>query len=169
MGEHERKKPVGVVGYLKSKGRLWLLVGGVVAGVLLLLLGGMGASEGATKTAEKEETAQAAAELAAYEAALETELEALCESVSGVSHVEVMVSLGSGHRVIYVTDDKGQVATTGNGSSESPIYRTLQPPTVEGVGIVCRGGQNPAVQQILTELISTTLNIPSNRVYITGK
>ena len=28
MGERERKKPVGVIGYLKGKGRLWLLVGG---------------------------------------------------------------------------------------------------------------------------------------------
>ena len=86
-----------------------------------------------------------------------------------MSQAQVMVSLGSGYRVVYVTDEKGQVATTGNGSSEAAIYRTLQPPLVEGVGIVCRGGWDPTVPQTLTELISTTLNISSNRVFITGK
>ena len=168
MGAREQKKPIGAMGYLKSKGRLWLLVGGLVAGVLLLLLGGLGGDKSAAVT-ESEEAVQSVADLTAYKATLETELESLCEAVSGVSHVQVMVTLGSGHRMDYVTDEKGQVATTGNGSGEEPIYRTLQPPVVEGVGIVCRGGRDPAVQQTLIELISTTLNIPSNRVFIAGK
>jgi stage III sporulation protein AG len=169
MEERGRKKPLGVVGYLKSRGRLWLLVVGIVAGALLLLLGGMGASESAASAVQAEETERSAAELVAYTSALEAELETLCESVSGVSHVQVMVTLGSGYRTVYVVDGKGQVVTTGNGSSEAPVCRTLQPPVVEGVGIVCRGGRDPAVQRTLTELISTALNIPSNRVYITGK
>lgn len=168
MSAGDKKRPTGVIGYLKEKGRLWLLVGGVVAGVLLLLLGGLGSKEQET-VSHTEESTESAAELTAYRTALETELEALCESVNGVSQAQVMVTLGSGHRVVYVTDEKGQVATTGNGSSEAPIYRTLQPPIVEGVGIVCRGGEIPAVQRTLTELISTTLGVPSNRVYITGK
>ena len=164
-----KKRPLGLLDYLKGRGKLWLLVGGVVAGVLLLLLGsGFGESKGAA-SAEEPAVIEDTAALEAYRTKLEGELESLCESVAGVGQAQVMVTLGSGHRVVYVTDEKGQVATTGNGSNESAIYRTLQPPTVEGVGIVCRGGKSAAVQHTLTELISTTLGIPSNRVYITGK
>ncbi len=164
-----KKRGRGLLDYVRAKGKLWLLVGGVVAGVFLLLMGnGFGERTATTATAEKS-TYENAADLAAYEKALEDELEALCESVAGVSQADVMVTLGSGCRVIYATDEKGEVETTGSGSAQQPVYRTVQPPTVEGVGVVCKGGDNPHLQRILTDLISTTLSITSNRVCITGK
>ena len=93
----------------------------------------------------------------------------MCESVAGVGQAEVMVTLGSGCRVVYVTDENGEIATTGTGSAHRAVYRTLQPPTVVGVGVVCKGGDNPHVQRALTDLISTTLGITTNRVFVTGK
>lgn len=149
--------------------RIWLLAGGVLLGVLLLLLGSStGKSEG-TSAAGQDEMGNGMAALAQYKIGLERQIETLCESVSGVSSVEVMVTLERGYRVIYTTDGSGNPATTGNGSSESALYESILPPLVDGVGIVCHGGESPAVQRQLTELVSTALGIPSNRVFITGK
>lgn len=172
MGSETQKKHAqGLFDFLRAKGKLWLLVGGVIAGVFLLLVGGgIGTESKSTSEGEGEFTIQENAEdLAAYQKRLEGELEAVCESVAGVGKVDVMVTLGSGCRVIYVTDENGEVATTGTGSAQRAVYRTLQPPTVVGVGIVCKGGDNPHVQRVLTDLVSTTLGITTNRVFVAGK
>ena len=170
MGEREKKtKRRGIPAFLRSKGRLWLLAGGVILGVLLLLMGGGVSTEGKQTDAVQQEKTETAQDLANYQKALESELEGLCEAVAGVGQADVMVTLGSSCRVIYTTEADGEVVVVGSGNSQKPLSRTLQPPTVVGVGVVCKGGQNAAVQHTLTELISTTLGIPSNRVYITGK
>ncbi len=170
MGAKQEKRGRGLFDYVRAKGKLWLLVGGVIAGVLLLLLGnGFGEQSGSGAAVTEKATLEDAADLAAYQKELEGELEAICESVAGVSQADVMVTLGSGCRVIYATDEKGEVETTGTGSAQQPVYRTVQPPTVEGVGVVCKGGNDPRVQQTLTDLISTALGITSNRVCVTGK
>ena len=166
--EKKKRRGRGLFDYVRTKGKLWLLVGCVVAGVFLLLMGN-GLGEKREETASEESPYETAADLAAYQKALESELEALCESVAGVSQADVMVTLGSGRRVVYATDHTGAVETTGTGSAKEPIYRTVQPPTVEGVGVVCKGGDNPHLQKALTDLISTTLGITTNRVCIAGK
>lgn len=169
--EMQKKRSQGLFDFLRARGKLWLLVGGVLAGVFLLLVGsGVGTENKSASTNESETALQEdAADLTAYEDKLENELEALCESVTGVGKVDVMVTLGSGCRVVYVTDGNGEIATTGTGSAQKAIYRTLQPPTVVGVGIVCKGGDNPHVQRALVDLVSTTLGITTNRVFVTGK
>lgn len=169
--ENQKKRSQGLIDFLRARGKLWLLVGGVIVGVLLLLVGGgIGTEDSNASTSESETVTQEDAEdLAAYQKRLESELEALCESVAGVGQADVMVTLGSGCRVVYVTDGDGEVTTTGTGSAQRALYRTLQPPTVVGVGVVCKGGDNAHVQRALTDLISTTLGITTNRVFVTGK
>lgn len=166
--EQWRKKSRGFFTFIKAKGRLWLLLGGAVLGVLLLLLGGTG-ERGEGEVVSTETSKERVGEIAAYEAKLEKELEAICEAVAGVGECEVMVTLAGGYTVQYASDGDGNPATVGTGSSEEAIFRTMLPPAVSGVGIVCRGGNLPSVRQTLTDLVSTTLGISSNRVYITGK
>ena len=68
-----KKKSRGAMDFLKSRGRAWLLVGGVVLVALLLLLGsGWGSKESAT---EPETAAQRSEELETYCDALEKRLE----------------------------------------------------------------------------------------------
>ena len=168
--EKGAKRSEGLWGFLKKKGngRLLLLVGGVLLGILLLLLGG-GAFEKTSQVEAEADALEDAEDLSAYQAKIEKDLEDLCDAVAGVSSVEVMVTLGSGRRIVYATDGEGDVITVGSGSSQQALYRTVQPPTVVGVGVVCKGGNDPHVQNRLTDLISTALGITSNRVYVTGK
>ena len=166
MGE-EKKKSRGFFTFIKAKGRLWLLMGGGLLGICLLLFGGFGGEE--KVTAEIDEISARVAELDAYEARLEKELEALCESVAGVSDAEIMVSFSGGYAVRYTEDGDKNPVSVGSGSSEEALFDSLRPPAVAGVGIVCRGGSRAQVQSELTELVSTALGIPANRVYVTGK
>lgn len=160
-------KSRGFLFFVKEKGRLWLLVGGALLGVVLLLFGGFHADGGEAEAADTVEAR--VAELSAYEAQLEKEIKALCEAVSGVGDTDVMVSFEGGYSVCYVGEGENGPATVGAGSSEQAIFRRVSPPAVRGVGIVCRGGNRPDVQERLTELVSTALGISSSRVYITGK
>ncbi len=166
MGE-EKKKSHGFFTFVRAKGRLWLLVGGALLGVLLLLFGGLGES-----TPTEEETdplAAQVAELEAYEARLEKEVKAICEAVSGVGDCEILLTFENGYAVRYTENGEGDPVTVGSGSNEEALFDTLLPPAVAGVGIVCRGGNDARTVQTLTELVSTALGIPASRVYITGK
>ena len=159
-----KKKLTPFGGVLAKKGKYILLAALALLGVLLLLFGG-----------GKEETATASgahttlAELESYRTALENEIKTLCDAVSGVGSVEVMVTLSHGSRAVYATDKNGQPVTVGSGSAKQPLLESIQPPAISGVGIVCRGGDNPAVQQQLIELLSTTLGISAARVFVAGK
>ena len=151
--------------FLKKKGRLWLLLGGALAGIALLLLGNAYSTQESAQTPPT--LSESAETLAGYEQVLEKEIKALCTEVKGVGQVDVMVHLESGTRVVYTTDAGGDPATVGNG--KEPLYATLLSPRVAGVAIVCRGGADPAIQKQLTDLVSTALNISAARVCVAGK
>lgn len=158
----------GFFSFLKGRRRLWLLLGGGVLGILLLLLG----AAGGTQKSEVESTeplGSRVSELAAYQASLEKEIERLCEAVAGVSDCTVKVTLSRGYTVSYTEDGDKNPVTVGSGSSEQALFESLSPPVVAGVGVVCRGGQNPTTEQLLVELVSTALGISSARVCVTGK
>lgn len=160
-------KSRGFLSFVKEKGRLWLLLGGALLGVLLLFCGGFESEKDTGDTLDTVELR--VAELSAYEARLEKEIKVLCEAVCGVGDTDVMITFEGGYSVSYVNEGEKGLATVGAGSSEQAIFRRVSPPAVRGVGIVCRGGSRADVQQRLTELVSTALGIPSSYVYITGK
>lgn len=165
--EQRKKAPAGLLGFLRARGRIWLLLGGVLAGIFLILAGGMLETSESSRTATlyKEDLQ----ELVSYETQLEKEIAKLCGEVAGVGQVEVMLHLQGGTRVLYATDQQGKPASVGSGSTEEALYSTLLLPEIAGVAIVCRGGDSPHIQKTLTDLVSTALGIPANRVAVTGK
>ncbi len=163
----QKKGRQGLLAFFGARGRLWILLGGVIAGIFLILLGSAVGGENDTEQGTlSHEDLEA---LLSYETRLEKEIAALCGEVAGVSHVEVLVHLSGGTRVIYATDATGKPVSVGSGSEKEALQATVRMPEIAGVGIVCRGGSDPAVQQKLTDLISTALGIPTSRVAITGK
>ena len=162
----EKGKKHGVLDYLREHGKLLLLAGGAAVGILFLLFGGFSKQ---TQTASADDTAERIETLEAYRADLERKLELLCEAVDGVSDVRVLVTFSGGYAAHYATDSGGRTVTVGSGSGETALLSYLSPPAVAGVGIVCRGGSDPTVQQTLIELVSSALGVSRNRVYITGR
>ena len=172
MESKKKEAPIkgrGLFAVIRARGRTVLLLCGALLGLLLLLFGGGTDRKSTASDDEADVLATGSERLACYESALERELEALCEAVSGVSDATVMVSFESGYSVHYEKDGDGDPTVVGSGSYAEALYDTVKPPTVAGVGIVCRGGNDPVPCRTLTELVSTTLGIPSSRVFITGK
>ena len=94
-----------------------------------------------------------------YRAEAEDKLRALLNSVSGVSGARVIITFSDGVRYEY-----GE----GGYSRSSPPVVEEKPPRVGGVAIVCEGGDNPAVQKKVIDLVCALYGIPSSRVSVSG-
>lgn len=86
------------------------------------------------------------------ETALSTEerLAALCNSVKGVSDAEVMIT--------YETT-----------ATETFLGRTDTGQSILGVAVVCNGGDDPAIQVVLHELIRSLFSLPSTKISVSGR
>ena len=142
------KEKLGALGGAKG---LIYIAAALAAGLLCLFLsrgedGGQGTS--AVETAEVD-----------YRAEAEDKLRALLNSVSGVSGARVIITFSDGVRYEY-----GE----GGYSRPSPPVVEEKPPRVGGVAIVCEGGDNPAVQKKVIDLVCALYGIPSSRVSVSG-
>ena len=68
---------------------------------------------------------------------------------------------------VIKNDEKGDLITVGSGSSKTAVKVTEKPPTIGGIGIVCRGGGDPIIQNRLISLLSATFGVSSTKIYIT--
>ncbi len=157
-------------GSIKENGklRLALLLGCGVLGILLILFGS-GEKKVEQDSAEPPYST-ATDELVIYQDYLETRIKHLCESVSGVGSVTVVVTLSGSFESVYATewpDGNEEYVILGSGSSASPIYLSRSAPEIAGIGIVCSGGSNDHIRRELISLLSATFHISSNRIYIT--
>ena len=157
-------------GAIKEKGRLrlYLLLGCGVLGILLIVFGSSGKKAEQSNVEKPYSTAED--ELIIYQDYLEERIKTLCESVSGVRNVTVVVTLSGTFESVYATewpDGNEEYVILGSGSSASPIYLSRSAPEIAGIGIVCSGGANDNVRRELISLLSATFHISSNRIYIT--
>lgn len=149
-------------------GRLWILLLLGAIGVGLLLFGGAWEKKDAQSTTTQAPDAEQ--ELREYQAYLEQRVKTLCESVSGVSNVTVIVTLSGGFESVYATEWKGDgdaYVIVGSGANAEALLLSRAAPAIEGIGVVCRGGSNDARRRELISLISAGFNLASNRIYVT--
>ncbi len=149
--------------------KLWLIAGGAILGILLLLLSGQVDKQTEVPT-ETTRYAPQEDELIIYQNYMEARVRELCESVEGVGNVTAVVTLSSGFESVYATEFKNgdeQYVIVGSGSSAEALFLSRSMPQIAGIGVVCHGGSAVTVRQELTSLLCATFRIPSNRVYIT--
>ena len=144
---------------LKNKKQLLFIVFGALLGVIFLVF-----SSGAKNDVPAESVNDGMKDIISYEEYLEEKITKLCESVNGASDVRVVVTVEGGFERVYAKD--GELLTVGSGSVRTPVEICERTPSVRGVGIVCKGANDPVVQKQLTELLSAALGVPSNRIFI---
>lgn len=137
-----------------SKWKVAIIGIGFVIGLAMLAFGGGGSEKSEIK---KEGAGE-------YRETLEVKLEALCEAMTG-GDVEVFVSLEDGFSYSYALDSRGGVVTVGSGSSEEALVESVIMPRISGVGVVCAKGDFD--EKRLLELISSSLGIGTNKIFIT--
>ena len=151
----------------KGRLRLYLLLGCGLLGILLILFGSGG--QKAVESAKETPYSTSTDELVIYQDYLEERIKTLCESVSGVRNVTVVVTLSGTFESIYATEwpnGNEEYVILGSGSSASPIYLSRSAPEIAGIGIVCAGGSNDNIKRELIALLTATFHISSNRIYV---
>ena len=166
------------VGAMKKSGKLWIALGGVVIGVLLLLFGkDMGDiwSKDTTQEPTYDTGAPDRMSMEAYRTALEERVCWICTKVEGAGQVYAVVNLQSGYSYVYASDTKTtsggvseQYIIIGSGNDERVVYLTEQVPEILGIGVVCTGGGNVKVQKEVTALVSAAFGVGSHKIYVTG-
>lgn len=156
----------------KKKGILLAVIGFI--GILLIIIGTVGEKrKEAANTENMSEKNQATLE---YIEMLENKIKTITEQITGSDRVKVIVSISSGPEYIYVSNEELDenysakeyiTVKTENGSDELILLKEVYP-KVEGVSVACRGGDNPEVQVKLIRVISTALDVSSNRICIVG-
>ena len=117
--------------------------------MLLLLLVSVGLMLVAISSVDSEASAEPEG-LSEYREELEKSLEKLCSEVDGVGKCNVMVSFSRGEENTY----------KGNQLIES------KPPRVQGVTVVCVGGDSALVRSRLTQMICALFDIGANSVAV---
>ena len=131
----------------KPDRRLWLIAACAILGIILMLL--VPAERSGTDAARETQDWQACT------AALEQKAAALCGRVAGVGEVTVAISLVRGAEQVYADEDARQA-----------VVLTERPPEIGGIGVVCSGGDDPAVVERLVSLLSAAFGVGTNRIYV---
>lgn len=153
---------------LGAKGMGFVILG-IAAGLILLLI---------PTSSESEDIIQTDSHLTGdeYCALLEQKAESLIKELPQVEECSVFITLESGYRYIYATDqhineqsdsketDK-TIVLAGNGNGESPILVEETMPKVAGVAIVCPNASYDTQYRIM-ELMCALFDIASNRISV---
>lgn len=158
-----------------SKKNMFPLLIGLVGIIIIVLPGIFGASSEA-KQSKTESSLQNDIDL--YAQKLETRIKNLCESCYGVGNVSVMITFEGGFEYEYAKNiesadnsygntKKEEILVIGQGSGQKCIVIREKPPSIAGVGIVCSGARDENTKRELVMLVSSALNIGTNKIYIT--
>ena len=139
--------------FKNMKGKWTLALLGVLGLALLILGGGEGEEETALSPSAE-----------GYREALTAEVAALCREVRGVGEVHVLLTLEAGESHLYAENERGYITAGGSG-----LLIESRPPRIAGVAVVCDGGGDPAVREMLSEMLAAALGIGAHRVKITAK
>ena len=168
--------------------RTLLFVG--IAGMALIFLSTVIQTGGSNKPNPSVGAGQLTSQV--YVAQLEERLTGLVGSIEGVGRCQVMVTAESGVEYVYAveetqnvnrtnsyngdevaretqqenTEQKYIVVDAGNGKKEA-LVKTERQPAIQGVVIVCEGAGSMVVQERVTQVVTTALGIPYNKVCVT--
>ena len=106
----------------------------------------------------------------AYQTQLEQRLEKLISQMSGAGKTTVMVTLETGEEAVYALDTQSGDLQSQNThvllDDGSALTETVCQPQIRGVAVLCDGGGDVRVAARITELLTSLLDLPSNRICV---
>lgn len=152
-----------LAGTLKRPSSLLILAGLLGLGLIFL-------SDSTGRTSGAAQKPTASAQIEAYEAQMERRLTELIERMDGAGQAQVMVTFEATGETVYALDER--ISQDGSTQSEhvlaggQPVTREMLLPTVQGVAVLCQGGDDVVVQAHVTEAVSVLLGITTNRISV---
>ena len=113
----------------------------VLIGIILIFLSAL---DGYSDNNGKE------SELGSYKRSLEEELEYMCSRIEGVGKCRVTVSFSEGERREY----------------QGSELKCVIPPKVQGVTVLCDGGDSATVRAAVSDMMSSLFDIGKNRICV---
>lgn len=165
---------------LKKKNKTDFLIM-ILLGVLVMIIAlptGSGGKEKAATEKEKESGTKGQEEKdvlseETYRASLEQQLEKLIEKMQGAGDSRVMITLADeGYTYVdknTLTDDKKKEETTvvyDTGEGDSPYVVRRERPKVEGVVVVCEGGDSPGVVTEISDAVMSLFGLEPHKVIV---
>ena len=149
----------------------------LLCGILLILLSyGKGGSAGEKKESETGvvPVEDQKTDMEQYKIKREQELKELLQKVDGVGKVEVMLTLKGSNEKVTLKDNtyKGEdteeetVLIEDSDRNSSPYILHEKEPEVEGVLIVCEGGEDAATKREISEAVCALFQIESHKIKI---
>lgn len=137
--------------------------------ILLLILGVILLAVPTKKT--ENSTTDTNTDISFYTSEIENKLTDLLLKIEGIENVSIMITLeNNGEQVL--AENKANSSTEyviiSNGNSDKGIILTEIFPSVRGVAVVCTNGNDSAVREKITSLVSAALGIPTNRITVVG-
>ena len=147
----------------KKKLIILLLLGAL--GILLVVVGAFGGGDGKKSEKTVENTSDES-----YIDELENKIYNVIAKVTGDSDAVVVITCDGSIEHVYIAngDDEKEYVTIRTDNGYSPVLYRIVYPNITGVSVACRGGDDPATQKKLIDIISTALGISSNRICIVG-
>lgn len=172
MTEKTGSEIVGTVNYMKKKGTFWVVAFGLIAGLILLIMGGGGLFENDSKE-ESDESIEDEISAFEYKAYIEEEIRRICKSVSGVDEVYVCVRLKGGAGRVYATDkqygsggEREEYVIIGSGSGAKPLYLYQSLPEILGIGVIIKGNNVSGKKSSIEAMLSAAYGVPQNKVWV---
>ncbi len=145
--------------FIKEKKGILLLIIGMMLGLGFLLLD-------VKNNSREQPTEYTASYTDAYINTLEQKTEEIINKIKGVSEAKVVITLRNTGEQIFASDssdaNKKHVIV-----DDGLVCINEYMPEIEGVAVVCNGGNNAVVKEKITELLCSLLGIYSTHIYIT--
>lgn len=157
---------------LKENKTVLATVVGIVGLLLIMISTVLPDKEQSTPSTEVSETV----DNESYRIETEIRLKEFLEKIDGAGDVEVYLTVGSSEKYVYASEEK-KVKTDNKteeenkyvifGSEKEPLIETVETPEITGAVIACTGGGSPVVEERIYKAVSSALDIPTSKIYVT--
>ena len=164
----------------KSKNMKTFVILGLAAGVLLIILSVISSGAGEQNARLMREQNLSRIDSSDYVRIQEEKITEIIERIEGVRNPFVMLTLETSSEHQYAVKQNIRESTRNGeitqrdvskeimfyGDDKQPILIREIKPVIRGVAVVAEGISNAETQLQILNLVSTVLNVPTNRVYV---
>lgn len=173
MKEIKKEEFVLLLKKLTNDKRTLIIILSGVLGILMI------AFSGTENKSNEKPTENSESDISLLAENYESKLENLISEIDGVGKVSVMITYESSNEKVYGKDEsmskEGESIKTDkeyiiidSGSEEKGLELKEIYPKVQGVAVVCQGGDIPTVKNEITEMIMALFDINSKSISITS-